>query len=66
MTDGMKADRDPVFLSALRIDAGSFARRHPDVAADADATRVLRSVLIKPEAQTHLDLLHRIEQLAAR
>jgi glutamate/tyrosine decarboxylase-like PLP-dependent enzyme len=65
MADGMKAKQDPVFLSVLRIDAASFARRHPGVNADAAAARVLRSVLIKPESQTHLDRLHRVEQLAA-
>jgi glutamate/tyrosine decarboxylase-like PLP-dependent enzyme len=63
---GMAAERDPVYLSTARIDAGSFARRHPGVRADAEAARVLRSVLIKPESQTHLDRLRRIERLAAR
>ena len=43
----------------------SAARRHPGVRADAEAARVLRSVLIKPEAETHPDRLHRIERLAA-
>jgi glutamate/tyrosine decarboxylase-like PLP-dependent enzyme len=64
MSDGMAAGS--VYVSALRIDAESFARRHPDVRPDADAARVLRSVLLKPEAQTHLDRLRRIENLAAR
>lgn len=64
MAGGMKATEDPVFLSTLRIDAASFARRHPGIKADADAARVLRSVLIKPESETHLDRLRRIEQLA--
>jgi glutamate/tyrosine decarboxylase-like PLP-dependent enzyme len=66
LSDGMKAGSDPVFLSSLRIDAESFARRHPAVRADADGARVLRSVLMKPEAQTHPDRLRRIENLAAR
>ena len=66
MSDGMKAAREPVFVSALRIDADAFARRHPTVRTDADAARVLRSVLIKPEAETHPDRLRRIEALAAR
>lgn len=65
MADGMKATQDPVFLSTLRIDAGAFAHRHPGITADAEAARVLRSVLIKPESETHLDTLRRIEQLAA-
>ncbi|MER5889409.1 aminotransferase class V-fold PLP-dependent enzyme [Streptomyces sp. NPDC001941] len=64
---GMYASEDPVFLSVLRADADAFARRHPGVVRDADAARVMRSVLIKPEAELHLDRLHaRVEQLAAR
>lgn len=66
MTDGMRAESDPVFVSALRIDAAQFARRHPGIRADAEAARVLRSVLIKPEAQTHLEALQRIESLVPR
>ena len=65
MADGMKAAQDPVFVSTLRIDATAFAHRHPAITADAEAARILRSVLIKPESETHLDVLHRIEQLAA-
>ncbi|MFJ7630860.1 pyridoxal phosphate-dependent decarboxylase family protein [Streptomyces sp. NPDC097595] len=66
LTDGMHAERDPVFLSVLRTDAADFARRRPDVLADAATARVMRSVLIKPEAELHLDQLHtRVEQLAA-
>jgi glutamate/tyrosine decarboxylase-like PLP-dependent enzyme len=66
LTGGMTAERDRVYVSAMRVDAGSFARRHPEVRADAETARVLRSVLIKPESQTHLDRLRRIEHLAAR
>jgi glutamate/tyrosine decarboxylase-like PLP-dependent enzyme len=66
LAEGMAAGPEPVFVSALRIGAEAFARRHPEVRADADAARVLRSVLIKPEAQSHVDRLHRIERLAAR
>ncbi|MFL6140359.1 MAG: pyridoxal phosphate-dependent decarboxylase family protein [Labedaea sp.] len=66
LSDGMRSAREPVFLSALRIGAEAFARRHPAVRADAGAARVLRSVLIKPEAETHPDRLRRIETLAAR
>jgi glutamate/tyrosine decarboxylase-like PLP-dependent enzyme len=66
MADGMTADRDPVFLSVLRVGSEKLTRRHPAVAPDADAARILRSVLIKPEAETHLDRLARIERLAAR
>jgi glutamate/tyrosine decarboxylase-like PLP-dependent enzyme len=66
LTEGMKAEHEPVFLSALRVDGTAFARRHPKIQHDAEAARVLRSVLIKPEAEIHLDRLDRIERLAAR
>ncbi|MER7765645.1 aminotransferase class I/II-fold pyridoxal phosphate-dependent enzyme [Kitasatospora sp. NPDC096140] len=63
---GMADEQDPVFLSVLRVDAGDFARRHRGVVADADGARVLRSVLIKPEAQAWLPRLHaRVAELAA-
>jgi glutamate/tyrosine decarboxylase-like PLP-dependent enzyme len=65
ITAGMKAEREPVYLSTLRIGAAAFAARHPSVTPDADGARVLRSVLLKPESETHLDRLRRIEHLAA-
>jgi hypothetical protein len=66
LADGMN-DRDrPVFLSTLTVDAGAFARRHPDIEADAGRARILRSVLMKPESEDHTAQLHaRIEELAA-
>ncbi|HEY5353850.1 MAG TPA: aminotransferase class I/II-fold pyridoxal phosphate-dependent enzyme [Streptosporangiaceae bacterium] len=56
---------DPVFLSTLRADAGAFLARHRSVRDDAAGARILRSVLMKPEAETYLPHLHeRLEQLA--
>ncbi len=56
---------DPVFLSTLRADADAFLARHGSVQADAPGARILRSVLMKPEAETYLPHLHeRLEQLA--
>jgi glutamate/tyrosine decarboxylase-like PLP-dependent enzyme len=66
LADGMHDEADPVFLSTLRASAGGFSRRHPDVAADQDGARILRSVLMKPEARSHVAALHaRVERLAA-
>ena len=42
---------DPVFLSTLKADAGAFRARHPSVIEDATGARILRSVLMKPEAE---------------
>jgi glutamate/tyrosine decarboxylase-like PLP-dependent enzyme len=67
LTAGMADTRDPVFLSTLRVGAGAFTRRHPGVEADQDAARILRSVLMKPEEQCYVPVLHaRVEQLARR
>ncbi|HVK25557.1 MAG TPA: aminotransferase class V-fold PLP-dependent enzyme [Actinokineospora sp.] len=55
---GMSADDDPVYVSLLRVDAAAVRHRHPDVAADADTARICRSVLIKPEAEDHIDRTH--------
>ena len=67
LADGMADPADPVFLSTLRVPAGEFARRHPNVTTDRDGARILRSVLMKPEHESHLPKLHeRIEHLASR
>ena len=63
---GMKADR-PLFLSTLRVTAAGLSRRHPGIAADRDGARILRSVLMKPEARGYVAELHaRAEDLAAQ
>ncbi|MCT2582994.1 pyridoxal phosphate-dependent decarboxylase family protein [Actinophytocola gossypii] len=63
-TDGMNDKEDPVYLSVLTVDAADLARRHPDVKSDADRARILRSVLMKPESEDHVDRLHRrVERL---
>ncbi|MEA2178141.1 MAG: hypothetical protein QOG77_1438 [Solirubrobacteraceae bacterium] len=49
---------DPWFLSTLRVGADAFAALHPGPARDADAVRVLRSVLMKPEHELAVDALH--------
>ncbi len=66
LADGMADSAHPVYLSTLRVTADAFARRHPAVAGDRDGTRILRSVLMKPEAESFVGELHsRIEHLAA-
>jgi glutamate/tyrosine decarboxylase-like PLP-dependent enzyme len=64
LAGGMNDPDRPVFLSTLTVDAGAFARRHPDIAADAGRARILRSVLMKPESEDCTAQLHaRIEEL---
>ncbi|WP_211288907.1 pyridoxal phosphate-dependent decarboxylase family protein [Actinophytocola xinjiangensis] len=66
LRDGMGAAEEPVFLSVVRADAEAFGHRHPDLVPDAPTAHVLRSVLIKPEAEAYLDHLHdRVHELAA-
>lgn len=65
LRDGMSDEVDPVFVSAVRVDADMFARCHPDLVRDAPDARVLRSVLLKPETDSYVEILHRrIEALA--
>jgi glutamate/tyrosine decarboxylase-like PLP-dependent enzyme len=49
---------DPWFLSTLRVGPDAFLALHPEHARDADAVRVLRSVLMKPEHEPAVDALH--------
>ncbi len=63
---GMTDRAHPVFLSTLQVSASEFARRHSGITADRDEARILRSVLMKPEARSHVAQLHaRVEELAA-
>jgi glutamate/tyrosine decarboxylase-like PLP-dependent enzyme len=65
LADGMADSADPVYLSTLRVTADALASRHPGVAGDRDGTRILRSVLMKPESENFIPDLHaRIEHLA--
>ncbi|HEU5421119.1 MAG TPA: aminotransferase class V-fold PLP-dependent enzyme [Streptosporangiaceae bacterium] len=55
---GMAEAGRPLYVSTLRVSADAFARRHPAVKADADAARLVRSVLMKPESETFVPELH--------
>ena len=67
LAEGMRCSQDPIFLSIMRTDAAAFLARHPGTCVDGDETRVLRSVLMKPEFETCVDGLHeRVELLAER
>ncbi|RPF31469.1 aminotransferase class I/II-fold pyridoxal phosphate-dependent enzyme [Streptomyces sp. TLI_185] len=63
LADGMTAP-DPVYVSTFKAGREAFTARHPKITADADAARILRSVLMKPESEDHVEHLHnRVEQL---
>ena len=54
-------------MSTLRVTSAGMSRRHPGIGADRDGARILRSVLMKPEARGYVSELHaRVEELAAR
>jgi glutamate/tyrosine decarboxylase-like PLP-dependent enzyme len=58
---------DPTFLSVLSVDGAAFGQLHPDLTIDADAARILRSVLMKPEHELVVQRLHReVEAMAER
>jgi hypothetical protein len=64
---GMSDRSDPVYLSLLRVERDALAARHPELTADADGARVLRSVLMKPEHEVAVGWLHeRVERLARK
>lgn len=57
---------DPVFVSVFRVEAALLADRL-GVEADRPTARVLRSVLMKPEHETHAEaLVARLDALAAQ
>src|SRR5258708_33650084 len=67
LADGMNDLERPVFVSTLTVTADAMTRRHPDLTADRDRTRILRSVLMKPESESHIGDLHaRLEELAGQ
>jgi len=53
------AAEDPVYLSVARVTAESLHRRHPDIETESGTVRILRSVLMKPEHEGFVDVLHR-------
>jgi glutamate/tyrosine decarboxylase-like PLP-dependent enzyme len=62
---GMSDPDDPVFLSVLRVAREALLALNPELVADADGARLIRSVLMKPEHEATVDWLHgRVERLA--
>ncbi|GAB5518088.1 MAG: aminotransferase class V-fold PLP-dependent enzyme [Rhodothermales bacterium] len=63
--EAMHTDDEPVFLSVLRVETERLQRLVPDLAIDQPQARILRSVLMKPEHETYVPMLHRrLETLA--
>jgi glutamate/tyrosine decarboxylase-like PLP-dependent enzyme len=54
---------EPIFTSLYRLPADALTTLHPTLEADRNEAAVLRSVLMKPEHETHADDL--VEQLSA-
>jgi glutamate/tyrosine decarboxylase-like PLP-dependent enzyme len=62
---GMADQKDPVFLSTLRVPTRRVTLGKRPIKKDADETVVLRSVLMKPEQENYVDWLHaKVESLA--
>lgn len=63
----MQDEDDPVFLSLYRVPAEDIRARYPDLEADQEHVRILRSVLMKPEHEEYVGtLLDRLETFAQR
>ncbi len=61
----MDDPEDPVFVGLYRLGADRLRRRFPDLGGAADAARVLRSVLMKPEHEAWAErLVARLDALA--
>lgn len=60
----MNTEQDPVFLSVLRISQEKLVARDARIKHDQPQTRILRSVLMKPEHEHYVPHLHnRLEAL---
>ena len=65
--ESMMSDPDePVFVSVLRVGSDHFSELHPEYSSDGGATRILRSVLMKPEHADFVKDLHRCLESAVR
>ncbi len=53
----MEADSESVYLSLLRTEATAVKARFPDMELDQPHTRILRSVLMRPEQEYHAEKL---------
>jgi len=66
--EAMNSKEEPLFLSLLTLKPKQLQVQVPDLQVDAHEVSILRSVLMKPEHETHLDtlhtaLLHTVQQL---
>jgi glutamate/tyrosine decarboxylase-like PLP-dependent enzyme len=65
MHRGMSDRDDPVYLATYSVTGESLRERGHRIVEDVPRGRILRSVLMKPEAEGYLDRLHdRVERLA--
>lgn len=55
---------DALFLSLMRVNAEQVAALHPHIQPDSNSTRVLRSVLMKPEHEVYNEKLFALLQEA--
>jgi hypothetical protein len=63
----MSDPEEPVFFSVLRVESSQFTALHPGYAFEPGSTRILRSVLMKPEHMDAVEYLHdRIESSVRR
>ncbi len=61
----MNDPTDPIFLSLYRLSSGQLMRRH-DLEPDVAEASILRSVLMKPEHEQYVEMLHdRVESVAS-
>ena len=54
-----RAPKESIFVATYTVDGAALAARGHRVQADVTHGRILRSVLMKPETETHVPALHR-------
>jgi glutamate/tyrosine decarboxylase-like PLP-dependent enzyme len=58
LKEGMAGTEEPIYLSTLRVHADELSKRNIRVNRNDDQTRILRSVLMKPESEHYIKRLH--------
>lgn len=56
--EAMNRREEPIFLSVYRVSSDKLTRKFPHIQADTEHTRILRSVMMKPEQAFYIEHLH--------
>jgi hypothetical protein len=54
----MNNPHEPLFLATLLVDSASIKKQYPDFIIDQPATKIFRSVLMKPEHEEYAPVIY--------